>query len=234
MMFFVEQFLESATYFALILVLTIAGMGVPIPEDIPLIFSGYLCHPTASPIAQIPLIDPEGDGTFIPDPNHAPRKVPNVFLMIICGMTGVLMGDSIVFSIGRRGIDGNNFIARHLRKVLHSKRREKVEHHFAKHGNLTVFAGRFMPGFRSIVFAFAGMSKMTYLRFLLIDGLAALVSVPVFVLLGWYFAPQVRVFFARLEHIKHQLIPVVIVIGVGVALIVWLRKRRRVAAPDHG
>src|SRR5205814_5420902 len=100
----------------------------------------------------------------------------------------VLIGDSIVFSIGRHGIEGPGAVAKHIRKIMHSKRREKVERHFAKHGNLTVFAGRFMPGFRSIVFAFAGLSKMSYPRFLLIDGLAASVSVPVFIYLGWRFA----------------------------------------------
>jgi membrane protein DedA with SNARE-associated domain len=219
----VENFLTSTTYLALIIVLTIAGLGVPIPEDIPLIFSGYLCHEEASPIAQNHVIDTDGDGAM--DKGAA---VPKLWLMIVSGMAGVLIGDSIVFSIGRRGIDADNFVARHLRKVLHSKRREKVERHFARHGNLTVFCGRFMPGFRSIVFAFAGMSKMSYVRFLMIDGLAALVSVPVFILLGWFFAPRIREFFAAIDHLKHRLIPVFIILA-AIGLVIFLVRRRRAA-----
>lgn len=138
-------FLTHFTYVALVLVLVVSGLGVPIPEDIPLVFSGYLCSKEHSPIKEVLRYDTNGDGVA-----DAPAKVPKLSLMIVAGMVGVLAGDSIVFTIGRRGVHGNNFVARHLRKVLHSKRREKVERHFAKHGNLTVFAGRFMPGFRSI------------------------------------------------------------------------------------
>jgi membrane protein DedA with SNARE-associated domain len=145
-------------------------------------------------------------------------------------MVGVLAGDSIVFTIGRRGVHGNNFVARHLRKVLHSKRREKVERHFAKHGNLTVFAGRFMPGFRSIVFAFAGMSKMSYPRFLIIDGMAAAISVPVFIFLGHHFAETIRHdFFGYLERQKHVVIPAVSIVLL-TGLLIYIVRRRRAAA----
>lgn len=214
------SFLTHFTYFALLGVLLLAGMGVPIPEDIPLIIGGWLCNPQHSPI----LVDAP-PGTEIP-------AVPNLYLMIAAGMIGVLAGDSIVFSIGRRGIDSNNFVARHLRKVMHSKRREKVERHFAKHGNLTVFAGRFMPGFRSIVFAFAGLSRMSYFRFLLIDGLAALVSVPFFVWLGYYFAKDINRLLNGIKQVQHFLVPIVILIGAGAGLLYFVRflKRRRVAA----
>ena len=56
---------------------------------------------------------------------------------------------------------------------MHSKRRGAGGAASSAHGNLTVFVGRFMPGARSIVFGMAGMSKMSYFRFLLIDGMAA-------------------------------------------------------------
>ena len=168
--------LTHFTYVALTAVLILAGLGVPMPEDIPLILSGYMCNEKVSPIKYV-MVDSDNDG--VKDTQETTnRKVPKVHWMIVAGMVGVLLGDSIVFSIGRRGIESNNFVARHLRKVMHSKRREKVEKHFARHGNLTVFAGRFAPGFRSIVFAFAGLSKMSYARFLLIDGIAAGISVP--------------------------------------------------------
>jgi membrane protein DedA with SNARE-associated domain len=200
--------LTKFTYVALIGVLIIAGLGVPIPEDIPLILAGYMCHEQVSPIIDI--------GKEVPDP----------LLMSLAGMFGVLIGDSIVFSIGRRGIDGNNFVARHIRKVMNSKRREKVESHFARHGNLTVFCGRFMPGFRSLVFAFAGMSKMSYPRFLLIDGFAAAISVPLFVFIGYKFAPHIKEVWIWLERIKHIALPVGIALVVGLILIYFVRRRR--------
>jgi membrane protein DedA with SNARE-associated domain len=215
------------TYLALVVILIIAGTGVPIPEDIPLILSGYMCNVEHSPINSFPrMVDLDGDGVL----EAVPRRVPHLYWMMLAGMVGVLTGDSMVFSIGRRGIDANNFVARHLRKVMHSKRREKVERHFAKHGNLTIFVGRFMPGFRSIIFAFAGISRMSYWRFLLIDGLAALLSVPLFVFIGYHFAGELNMVFAKIEQIKHILGPILVVVGIGAAALYFVRRRRKLAA----
>ncbi|MEI8197627.1 MAG: DedA family protein, partial [Phycisphaerae bacterium] len=185
----VKTFLIHFTYLALVAVLVAAGLGVPIPEDVPLAFSGYLCHEDVSPVKAVLMIDSDGDG--IPDtmPQGAEKRVPHVPIMILAGMIGVLTGDTIVFFIGRHGVSSNNFVARHIRKVLTPRRRERVEAHFRKHGGFTVFAGRFMPGLRSPIFAMAGLSQMSLSRFLCIDGLAAAISVPTFVLLGYYFAP---------------------------------------------
>jgi membrane protein DedA with SNARE-associated domain len=227
-MTFVMTALAHFTYVALIGILIIAGTGMPIPEDLPLIFSGYVCNEEYSPIKGIPRwVDLDGDGTR---ETAVPRKIPDFRLMMIAGIIGVLAGDSIVFSIGKHGIESKSWVARHLRKVMHSKRREKVERHFARHGNLTVFVGRFMPGFRGIIFAFAGLSKMSYLRFVLIDGMAAGISVPVFVYAGYHFAAHIHVIFTVLDRIKLILLPVVVLaLLVGIA-IYYLRRRRTPAA----
>jgi membrane protein DedA with SNARE-associated domain len=216
--------LTKFTYIALIAVLMIAGAGVPIPEDIPLIFSGYLCNKQESPIKDLTvMIDTNRDGV---KDTASPRHIPDLRIMMLAGMVGVLAGDSIVFNIGRHGIESNNLVARHLRKVMHSKRREKVERHFAKHGNLTVFVGRFMPGFRSIVFAFAGLSKMSYVRFLLIDGIAAAVSVPLFIFIGWYFAPHINEVWKWADRVKHWALPIGL-FALALALTIYFARRRR-------
>jgi len=220
--------LAHFTYVSLGLILVLSGTLLPIPEDIPLVISGYMCNTTFSPIKDLPqrIVDLNGDG--VADPLPAPN-LPDVRLMMVAGMLGVLLGDTIVFHIGRKGVESNNMVAKHLRKVLHSKRREKVERHFAKHGNLTIFVGRFMPGFRSIIFAFAGMSKMSYFRFLAIDGLAALVSVPTFIYLGYRFAEQLTALLAWIDRVKRVLVPAALVIGIGI-LIIYIRRKRRAAA----
>jgi len=224
MMTLVKAFLTHFTYLALIAVLLAAGFGAPIPEDIPLAFSGYLCNRTYSPIPDVvEMVDADHDG--IPEKEIRHRHVPHLFLMILAGMVGVLTGDTFVFHVGRHGIDSNNFIAHHLRKVMHSKRREKAERHFHKHGSLTVFAGRFMPGLRSLVFAMAGMSKMSYTRFILIDGLAAGISVPLFVWLGWKFAGDINGLFHHLERIKHIVFPIAAAAALIAITLYYFRKR---------
>jgi membrane protein DedA with SNARE-associated domain len=223
--------LSHFTYVALIAVLIIAGTGVPIPEDIPLILSGYLCSETHSPILEIPkYVDLNGDGVK----ELVPRRIPNVYFMMLAGMAGVLAGDSIVYSIGKKGIEADNFVARHLRKVMTPKRREKLERHFEKHGNLTIFVGRFLPGLRGPIFAIAGMSKLTYARFVLIDGLAAVLSVPLFVWVGYYFAGSIEQLFKAVERVKHIVFPVALVLAAGAVGIWWVRRRRAAAALAAG
>jgi len=223
--------LAHFTYVALAAVLILAGMGLPIPEDIPLILSGYMCDKDYSPINQIPkYVDTDGDGI---KETQVPRVLPKLEWMVVAGMVGVLLGDSIVFSIGRRGMTSNSLVARHLRKVMHSKRREWVERHFARHGNLTIFFGRFAPFLRSIVFGFAGMSKMSYARFLLVDGLAAALSVPLFIYIGYHFAQNVDSVMSLIARIKHVLLPVALAAIVIAVVLYILRRRRGPAALEH-
>ncbi len=201
--------LKQFTYFGLAAILVAGGMGLPIPEDVPLMFSGYLCSPQYSPL-----------------PQHT-----SILLMITAGMLGVICGDSILWYVGRYGLDANNFLSRHVRKALGSKRRIFLEKHFQKHGNLTLFVGRFIPGIRALVFALCGISKMRYVRFVIVDGLAALVSVPTFIFIGYHFAAEFHKVILEVARIKH----IVVLIGtaaVGVAIIAYVIHRRHQARTD--
>jgi len=219
--------LTHFTYFALAIVLVAASAGLPIPEDIPLIFSGYLCNRHYSPIKDLTRAAGfNEDGTR----ELVHRHIPHLEIMIFAGLVGVIAGDLMVFFIGRRGLTSNGMIARHLRKVLHTRRREKFQRHFARHGNWTVFLGRFLPGARSLTFALAGMSGMSPLRFLIIDGLGAFVSVPLFIFIGWRFAAHVAMVLSWLQHAKLILAPAIGAAAVIVGIILWVRHRRRRAS----
>ena len=231
----VQAFLTRFTYVALSLLLIGAGCGVPIPEDVPLIFSGYLCNPTQSPIAHL-----TADAAPAPPHNRAdgpapagraaavPRPtVPQAGIMILFGLAGMIGGDSILWFLGRNGLRGRNFISRHLRKLMHSRRREKVEKYFHKHGNWTLFIGRFFPGLRAVVFALCGLAKMPYWKFVAIDGLAGLLFIPTMIFLGYHFAANINWLFGELAMIKHVIYVVVALAAAG-ALGVYLLRRRRI------
>ncbi len=207
----IQVLLTRFTYVALALLLIAAGCGVPIPEDVPLIFSGYLCNPHQSPLADIAASPAATNQSMI----ATPGRVPNMEIMILFGMTGMLVGDSILYFVGQRGIDADNFLARHIRKVMHSKRRERVEKYFRKHGNWTLFIGRFVPGVRALIFALCGISRMPYWRFLVVDGLAGLISVPTLIYLGYWQAARINWLFREVDKVKHY-----IYIAAGIALII--------------
>ncbi len=212
--------LMKFTYVALIALLVAGSFGLPIPEDIPLIFSGYLCHPTESPLAQL--------DDLPTDEFPLQEYVPSRWIMIVCGLIGVLGGDSALYWVGRNGIDSDNFVAHHLRKVMHSRRRAWVKLHFARHGNLTLFVGRFLPGARSVIFAMAGMSRMKYSKFLLIDAIAAGISAPAFILLGYFCAPHITQFFALMNHLRQTFLAICVLVAVGIVVIYAIRRKRRV------
>ncbi len=238
-----KMLLTKFTYVALALILVAAGCGVPIPEDVPLIFSGYLCNPHQSPLRDIAAAnaakpqaagDPAAAWASQPSPASAPagsqrstpENVPSANIMFLAGMLGIIGGDSILYMIGRFGIDSENIIARHIRKVLHSKRRDKVQKHFDRHGNLTLFIGRFVPGVRAMIFALCGISKMPYWRFVVVDGLAGLISVPTLIWLGYWQAAHINWLFAKVAEIKH-IIYLLAALALVIGLVVFLVRRRR-------
>ncbi len=96
-----------------------------------------------------------------------------------------------------------------LARLLTPRRRRALEVHYARHAVLTVMAGRFAAGLRLPFFALAGASGVPWRTFLLADALAALISVPVVLGLGWFFASALEEARARLR-----------LAGTGIALLV--------------
>ena len=70
----ITQYIEQFQYVAIAFVLFLAGLGVPIPEDIPLIYGGGMA----------------GKGSL------------NVYIHFIVSMIFILVGDVSLYLIGRR------------------------------------------------------------------------------------------------------------------------------------
>ena len=145
-------------YAAVFFILLICGFGVPIPEDITLVAGGII------------------SGLGFAD----------VHKMFLVCMTGVLIGDATMFMLGR--IFGARILCfPPIRRILPPHRFAHVQEKFAKYGNWVLFVARFLPGLRSPIFVSAGMSrKIGFARFMLMDGFAALISVPIWVYLGHF------------------------------------------------
>ncbi len=158
----VWEFLSHWSYLGLFLILMAAGLGLPLPEDIPLILAGLVVSRT--------------DG--------------NLTLMMFTGIFGVIVGDSALFFLGRRyGADimERRWFRRIAKPWLIEKARQKYEHHGAK----ILFLGRFMPGLRAVLFMTAGVFKIPYWKLLAFDGSAAFISVPLWIWAGWYFNTKI-------------------------------------------
>jgi len=185
-------------YGTVFLILLVCGLGVPLPEDISLILGGWLAHKGAA----------------------------NLPIMMVVGFVGILAGDSLIFKFGRKlgsnvGRKQGGFFAR----IITPEKRAKVEGLFEKHGQKIVMIARFMPGVRAVTYFTAGSVGMSYWRFIFWDGLAALLSAPVFVFLGFHFGSELDYLIDRLKEGQAYVLAGLAVIGVG-----WFLWRRRKAA----
>lgn len=191
------DFFANYGYLAVFLVLMICGFGVPIPEDITLVAGGII----------------SGLG------------YANVHIMFAVGMAGVLFGDGFMFVMGR--IFGNKVLRiKLIAKILTQERFALVQEKFAKYGNWVLFVARFLPGLRSPTYLVAGMTKrIPYWRFLALDGLAALISVPVWVYLG-YFGAYNRDWLLIWVHRGQSGVLWVTLALLVCALVLYLRRRR--------
>lgn len=144
-------------------VLILCGFGLPMPEDIVLITGGIL----------------------------SARGVTNIWVTDVVCLAGVLLGDGAVFTIGRvYGHRVTNW--RLFRWILTEERNRSVQKVFDKYGDKVVFIARFLPGLRTPIFLSAGRFGVPAWKFVSLDGLAALISVPVWIRVGHAFGDNLE------------------------------------------
>ncbi|MCZ6815230.1 MAG: DedA family protein [Planctomycetota bacterium] len=192
------QYIAQWSYIGLFVVLLAAGMGLPLPEDIPLLAGGWLVS--------------EG---------HA-----NLHMMMATGLVGVLIGDFIMFSLGRRW--GDQIVEhRWFRRILKPWLLEKARNKFEQHGAKIIFAARFMPGLRAVMFVTAGIFRVPYWKFMTFDGTAALISVPVWVWAGSYFPAQIKEIMGGTRIATHVLVGAIVFAFVAFVSWEYIRNYRR-------
>lgn len=188
-------------YVAVFVMLLICGFGVPVPEDVTLVTGGVI----------------------------AGLGYANEHSMVAVGLAGVLLGDGMIFTLGRLFGDRISRVPL-LCRVLTPERFAQAQDRFAKYGKWVMFVARFLPGLRTPVFLTAGMTRrVRFPTWLLMDGFAALISVPVWVYLGYFGAKNFDWLFTMVARAQHILLGVLLVGAVGAAVYWW---RRPKAGPD--
>lgn len=192
-----------AAYGVVFLVLLAAGFGLPLPEDIPLLAGGVLVY--------------EGKATL--------------WGMMLTGYVGILVGDSVMFMLGRRlgprlGQNPKGFFAR----IMTPEKRARVEQLFKKHGEKIVMVARFLPGVRAVTYFTAGSVGMSYARFALYDSIAALASAPGFVYLGYYFGEDIDSLIDRVARGERSVMIGLALVILVVVLVGRWRARREAQA----
>ncbi|MBO9661448.1 DedA family protein [Dokdonella sp.] len=200
-MAFLETLIRLFTehgYIAVFVVLLMSGFGIPLPEDISLVAGGVI----------------------------AGLGYADVHVMAVVGLAGVLIGDVVMFLTGR--YFGNRVLRwRWVSYVLTPRRYAKVQHKYARYGSRLMFVARFLPGLRTAIYITAGMSRrVSFAQFLFFDGLAAAISVPFWVYLGYFGAENHQWLVAWVKRGESVvLVGALLLIGL-VAWFWWRRKGR--------
>lgn len=183
-----EAWISSFSYPAVFVLLLLAGMGAPLSEDLILVLAGVVVA----------------------------RYGGHLAAMVATAYVGVLSGDVILHRVGRKWGPKVTEL-RPFRRLLTPKRIAWAEEHFRKRGVLTVFVARHLAGLRAPTFLVSGMSAMSTRKFVAVDALAALITVPLTTYLGYRFGKAVL---AEIEHFSTYLFA-----GVGAAVVVALGYR---------
>jgi membrane protein DedA with SNARE-associated domain/membrane-associated phospholipid phosphatase len=161
MLQFLQHLLASYGYLAVAVGVMVESMGVPIPGETMLLL--------AAAYAGAGGLDVRG--------------------VIVAAALGAIVGDSIGYEIGRLG--GRALLERYGHRLHLSKRHlAHAEAFFARHGDKTVFFGRFTAFLRAFSAFLAGVNRMPYQRFLLFNAAGGILWAVSFGLLGAAFGSQ--------------------------------------------
>jgi len=191
------------TYPAVLLLLSAAGLGVPISEDLVLLLAGALAS--------------QGLTQYVPT--------------LLSGYCGVLLGDALIYHWGKK-LGPKAYEHRLVRKVISTERGQKLRTHFGRHGFWTVVVGRHTPGLRAPIFFLAGASGVTFGKFIVADALSAAVTVPLVVTLGYVFGSHLDDIRRTLHHVHWALGAAILVAGAVWWLLRRRRFRREAAGSE--
>jgi membrane protein DedA with SNARE-associated domain len=95
---------------------------------------------------------------------------------------------------------------------------QKIKNIINKYGAWACGAFRFTPGLRFPGHYMCGASNISYTKFLLVDGTAALLTVPTQVLLLGFYGDEILVYFKQFK--------ISILIIASIAFLIWLYRKK--------
>ena len=102
----------------------------------------------------------------------------NLFLVIISGVLGSLSGAWFNYFLASK------FGRKFLEKFISKEKLNKLDEFFKKHGHISTFSGRLIPGVKQYISFPAGLSKMDGFVFSFFTALGSLIWILVLVGLG--------------------------------------------------
>lgn len=158
-----EQFLLDWSYTGVTIFMWGTGMGFPVPEDVILLLSGWICA----------------------------KEAASLWIMLPLVYFSILGADIFIYWLGLR-LGHHVPKLPFIRTMLSEKKLAMAEAAFHKHGSKTVFITRLTPLIRAPIYFTAGAFKFPFHKFVFYDATAALIGTPIVVMVGYLGANQIE------------------------------------------
>lgn len=153
----VDNFISQYGYLAIFLLLSLGIIGLPIPDEILMMFIGYMSQ--------------EGELSFT--------------LSIILSFLGSSTGMIISYLIGNKF--GKPILLKYGKWVgLNNKRFIKVERWFKRFGPWTIIIGYYVPGIRHLTSYISGITQIKFKTYFVFACFGALTWVLIFISIGYF------------------------------------------------
>lgn len=182
------RFLVEHGYVVVFVFVFLEQIGAPLPAIPALLGIGALC----------------AQGSIVPSVAVAVATVASVLADGIWYRIGALRGSRVLQLLCRISIEPDSCV-------------RLTEITFQRWGPRSLLIAKFIPGFNTIAPPMAGMTGMPVPRFLVLDGLGALLYIVTFVALGWIWSDEIESIAAQLAVLGGR-VPV----ALGALLVAWM------------
>jgi membrane protein DedA with SNARE-associated domain len=166
-------------------------MGLPIPEELPIVSAGAIVGHNSSG-------------------GH-----PYWWIMLPTCIVGVVVGDGFLYAIGRLWGYRVLNIGWVRKRLLTPDKQERIERNFHRYGFWILLGARLLPGIRSPIFLMAGINRLPLIKFLIADIVYAIPGVSMLFFLAYEFTDEFVALIKKAEGYRATIILCLIAAAVG-------------------
>lgn len=171
-------------YLGIFLLMAIESSFIPFPSEIVLIPAGYL----------------------------ASSGQMNIFAIMSSALGGSLVGAFINYYLAL--LLGRKILKKYGKYFfIKESAVDKMDAYFAKHGHISTFIGRLIPGIRQLISIPAGLARMDLATFSLYTTLGAGIWALILVLLGYFIGENQELIDMYLKQITVAVIGILVILG---------------------
>ena len=182
-------------YSTLFLCLMGGAIGLPIPEDITLILGGILAH----------------------------RDKAQLELVLLVCYIGSVFGDIFIFLAGRK-LGSSIYDKGWFKTRLNRAHFDQIKIGLERRSLITIFSARHIFYLRTVTFLICGALNMSLRRFIIVDALSALISVPLVVGVGYLGSEHYQMILALMRKMKIFFLATSVLIVTMGLLLYWRRR----------